>query len=169
MWMHDPTGIYFVKSGYNTLKIWQTQQTNYPSTSSVETLIWKKIWSLHTIPRHKVLLWRILNNSLPVRSALSKRGIQCYPLCPRCHSKIETITHLFMTCPISKRVWFGSNLSINFDNFPNPNFTNWLCEAILHKDECIIIQIAAIICNLWHARNLSIFEDQMILEMDIIQ
>lgn len=124
MWMHDPTGIYSVKSGYNTLRTWQTQQINNTSTSSDETLIWKKIWSLHTIPRHKVLLWRILNDSLPVRSSLRKRGIQCYPLCPRCHSKTETITHLFMSCPLSKRVWFGSNLCINFDNLPNPNFIN---------------------------------------------
>jgi hypothetical protein len=40
--------------------------------------------------RHQTLLWRILNEALPVRSELIKRGIHCSMICPRCYAKIET-------------------------------------------------------------------------------
>lgn len=99
MWMYDSTGIYTVKSGYRAIKEWKTQATATPSTSNNINPIWKKVQSLHTIPRHKSLLWRVLNNSLPVRNELSKRGNHCTMLCPRCNIKVETNTHVFMSCP----------------------------------------------------------------------
>jgi hypothetical protein len=74
-----------------------------------------------------------------------------------------------MTCPYSCKVWFGSRLSLNITNIPNPDFREWLYETILNKDEQIIIQTATIIYNLWHARNLSIFEGIMLPEDTIIQ
>jgi len=135
MWMQEPNGLYSVKSGYRAIKQWQTNNNHHPSTSYADNPIWKKkkkIWSLHTIPRHKTLLWRILHNSLPVRSEFSKRGIHCYNLCPRCHSKMETLTHIFLTCPNSCKVWFGSSLSLNFSNIPNPDFREWLYDTILN-------------------------------------
>lgn len=74
-----------------------------------------------------------------------------------------------MTCSKSSKVWFGSNLSLNFSNLPNPDFREWLHDTIVHKDEQTIFQTAAIIYNLWHARNISIFEDIFIPEEVILQ
>lgn len=169
MWMYELNGIYSVKSGYQAIRSWQIQQKhNTTPNCSSETTVWKKLWKLHTIPRHKVILWRILHNSLPVRSELNKRGIHCSILCPRCNSKMETITHTFMTCPNILRTWFGSSLTIKFPDQPNPNFVNWLFDFILHEDEQIIIQTAAIIYSIWFSRNLSIFENKTLPEEDII-
>jgi hypothetical protein len=169
MWMYESNGIYSVKSGYQAIKSWQAQQnhTSIPNCSS-ETKVWKKLWALRTIPRHKVMLWRILHKSLPVRSELNKRGVPCSILCPRCNSKMETITHSFMTCPNIHRTWFGSSLTIKFLDQPNPNFIDWLFDFILHEDEQIIIQIAAITYSIWFSRNLSIFENKTLPEEDII-
>jgi hypothetical protein len=74
MWMHEQNGNYSVKSGYKAIREWQNQNSPVPSTSNSAASVWKKIWTLHTIPRHKNLLWRILNHSIPVRAELSKRG-----------------------------------------------------------------------------------------------
>jgi hypothetical protein len=110
----------------------------------------------------------ILQTTLPVRSELSKRGHPCSILCPRCNSKLETTTHTFMTCPNSLKVWFGSSLNINFQDQINPNFENWLYDILTHKDDNLIIQVAAITYSIWFARNLSVFEERIVPEDEII-
>jgi 5-carboxymethyl-2-hydroxymuconate isomerase len=121
------------------------------------------------MPRHKMLLWRIINNSLPVRAELNERGVQCPILCPRCNSKVETTTHLFMHCPNSEKVWFGSQLAIRMPNIPNHSFSDWLTKMIMLQEDNIIVQIAALTDSFWHARNQAIFEDTLFPESQIIQ
>jgi len=168
MWMYESNGIYSVKSGYKAIKGWQNQNTQPFHSSSTETMVWKKVWALHTIPRHKIILWRILQNSLPVRSELNKRGIQCSTLCPRCNAKIETITHTFMQCPKVFRIWFGSSLTIKFPEQSNLIFTDWLFDFIIHNDESALINIATILYNIWFARNIHIYEEKDTPEDEII-
>lgn len=168
MWMYAIDGIYSVKSRYKAIKEWQTQSKTPSATSSSKSTVWKKIWALNTISRHKVMIWSILQNSLPVRSELNKGGIPCSILCPICNFRVETITHAFMTCPDINITWFGSRLTIKFSDCPNPNFVNWLFDFILHNKESTIIEIGAIIYSIWHARNLSIYENQWIHEEKII-
>jgi len=103
MWMFEPDGQYVVKSGYRALQFWKNIDQLQPSTSSTSTKVWDKIWKIHSIPRHKIILWRVLNNALPVRYELIKRRIRASLLCPRCNSKIETLTHTFMTCHMVSR------------------------------------------------------------------
>jgi hypothetical protein len=113
-------------------------------------------------------MWRILHNSLPVRTELNKKGVRCSILCPRCNSKTESITHIFMQCPKVARIWFGSSLTIKFPDQPNPNFIDWLYEFIIYNDESALISIASILYNIWHARNIKVYEDKDLLEEDII-
>ncbi|PNX76406.1 hypothetical protein L195_g032353, partial [Trifolium pratense] len=63
---------------------------------------WKKLWSMATIPRHKALIWRIIQQAIPVRSALSKRGVQCLILCPSlAHLNAEDMSYVAaVTCEI---------------------------------------------------------------------
>jgi hypothetical protein len=168
MWPHTPEGVYTVRSGYNILKHWQDSLHNGPTNTNPHNLVWKRLWTLPTIPRHKALLWRILNKAIPVRSALNSRGIQCSILCPRCLQGEETISHLFMSCERTKKVWFGSNLGIMF----NPShrcFIDWLyyCFSALKEED--LCYLASIIYGNWFARNLQVFEnfdtnDQSILD-----
>ncbi|PNX93933.1 hypothetical protein L195_g017757 [Trifolium pratense] len=94
VWPYTKEGVY---TGYNVLKHWQDSTTTSTATNSYNP-IWKRIWTLPTIPRHKAHLWRIYQQALPVRSVLNKRGIQCIILSPRCLRKEETINHVFMEC-----------------------------------------------------------------------
>lgn len=115
--------------------------------------VWKKVWSLDTIPRHKILLWRIINKALLVKSALISRGIMCSMLCPRCEAGIETIDHLFLSCDLSKRELFDSHLGINFQTNNIIDFAEWLTDFISCQDKATIIDLAAILYSIWHTRN----------------
>jgi hypothetical protein len=70
MWIGDQHGTYTVKSGYQVLQNWNKINSENPSTSDSKSPIWKKLWDFHTIPRHKMLLWRILNKALPLKNEL---------------------------------------------------------------------------------------------------
>lgn len=107
-------GVYSVKSGYQAIQLWKAHREQEASNSELMDTIWKKVWDLDTIPRHRVLLWRIINKALPFRSNLHKRGINCSILCPRCEYGIETLDHMFIHCDQTKREMFGSQLGINF-------------------------------------------------------
>jgi hypothetical protein len=151
MWMFETDGVYTVKSGYQAIQQWKAISNSTPSTSTNDKQLWKKLWSLHTIPRHKTLLWRILNNALPIRSELGKRGILCTPLCPRCNNKIETIDHVFRTCSQISKTWFGSQLNLKILEHPITNFSDWLRHSIMHLKEDTMVQIAALTYTIWHA------------------
>jgi len=93
----------------------------------------EKIWNLDTIPRHQTFLWRMMNNSLPVRDELIKRGINCSMICLRCNRSIETINHIMMQC-IKAKIWFGCKLNINLgDN--TLDFKDWVNFMINNLDK----------------------------------
>lgn len=99
MWMHNDTSEYTVKTGYFAQQVWKTQQDQGASNRSDMDTIWKKLWGLDTIPRHRVLLWRISNKALPVRDELHKRGLTslCFVLDVRKELKPLTIFFLSVT------------------------------------------------------------------------
>jgi hypothetical protein len=84
MWPHTKDGEYSVKSGYNLLCQWNNATLPSSAHLNNQDKAWQILWSLNTIPRHKVLLWRIIQGAVPVRSEHSKRGVPCNILCPRC-------------------------------------------------------------------------------------
>jgi hypothetical protein len=154
---HSKEGNYTVKSGYNLLKHWQKSTSPNSSSYNSQNNIWKKLWNLHTIPRHKMLLWRIIQRAIPVRSNLNKRGVPCNTLCPRCLLKEETIEHVFMHCQHASKIWFGSKLGIKFDH-SHTNFPEWLTYAINSLKNEDLIYMAAVVYGIWYARNPQIFE-----------
>jgi hypothetical protein len=98
---------------------------------------------MNTIPRHQVIFWRIIKGVLLVRSELPKRGIMCNTICSRCQQKEKTIYHIFLSCPIAIKSWFGSVLSITFSNIPDIQFRDWLFQTIPSIDYITLSQIAA--------------------------
>jgi hypothetical protein len=75
-----------------------------------------------------------------------------------------------MTWPKVSRIWFGSSLTIKFPDISNPNFIDWLFDFILDNEETVLINIniAAILYNIWFARNLHIFEEKDVPEEETI-
>jgi hypothetical protein len=75
MWPHFKQGTYTVKSGYNLLNQWKEAEGPGSANGNSDNDLWKKLWTLHTIPRHKVFLWRVLQGAIPVKSKLNFRGV----------------------------------------------------------------------------------------------
>jgi len=131
---HD--GIYSVKSGYHAIKQWEEQSRSNPeSSSSTNDTAWQKLWNQNIPPKYAQLVWRILNNGLPVKANLVKRGVRSDPMCPRCGDNFETIYHAFMECDWSKHAWFASSLNLNFSNISQINFIDWLRDNLRNKDQ----------------------------------
>jgi hypothetical protein len=156
MWPHSKNGIYSVKTGYNILKHWKDTEEPNSTHGNPNNTLWKKLWMLQTIPRHKMMLWRIMHEAIPVKSALNNRGIQCQTLCPRCFQQEETIDHIFMKCHHATRIWFGSKLGVNFNNC-SLSFREWLNHAINTLNDEDLSYVAALIYGIWLARNQEVF------------
>ncbi|KAK2395425.1 hypothetical protein QL285_057163 [Trifolium repens] len=169
MWMHSRDGNYSVKTGYQALSRWRERRKEGPSDTTYQNKIWSRIWKIHTIPRHQTLLWRILNDTVPVRCELFKKGVHCSIICPRCNLREETITHTFGECSRITKVWFGSKLNINLSQGSSLSFKDWLRYAISNiQDDYTISYIASIIYNIWQARNQHIYDGIDVNEEDII-
>lgn len=72
MWPISDSGIYSVKSGYQALQTWKNNLVQGTSNQGPMEQVWKKVWGIKTIPRHKSFLWRLLHNALLVRDELHK-------------------------------------------------------------------------------------------------
>jgi hypothetical protein len=153
MWPHAKDGCYSVKSGYNLLCQWHNATLPSSAQNNNQDKAWKNLWSLNTIPRHKFLLWRIIQRVVPVRSELGKRGVPCNILCPRCLLKEETLDHIFMKCQHAAKIWFGSKLGILFDHI-HINISEWIIYALNNLNEEDLIYMVAIVYGIWYARNL---------------
>ncbi|GAU40964.1 hypothetical protein TSUD_187210 [Trifolium subterraneum] len=167
-WDGTIDGNYTVKSGYHAIMEWgQYSDVNKASSSNKLEEIWTMIWKLNVPPKHNHLMWRILNNVIPVKGNIFKKGIQCDPLCPRCSNTMETSSHVFLECEWVKQVWFASPLTINLNTNQFPNFFEWLQHMFKYADKESREVIVAITYGIWHARNAAIFQDKFFSPNDV--
>ncbi|PNX55458.1 ribonuclease H [Trifolium pratense] len=132
--------------------------------------IWKHLWKLKIHPKHTNLIWRILNQALPVRDRLNTRGIRCDPICPRCNKALETTDHVFKQCDWAQAIWFGSPMSINFQSMePTISFMDWISNVILNEETECVANIIAITYSIWRARNLLVFQEKDLPVMNVVQ
>lgn len=103
MWMYDKSGNYTVKSGYATIQSWKKRDDKEPSTSSNNDVLWNKLWHTHTIPRHRMLLWLVINNSPSLRVELNKKGVHCSILCPYVNIRSKLLHTYSCSVPILKK------------------------------------------------------------------
>lgn len=80
--------------------------------------LWKTVWKTKgTIPRVRLFFWKILQDALPVSSALAK-WIQGIPArCKLCGEAQEDAVHLLFHCPHARATWFQSVLGLRTEQF----------------------------------------------------
>lgn len=69
------------------------------------TPLWDKIWKLKVPGKIKHFLWKALNNSLPTKLNIIKKGIDAIPLCPNCHKCVESVDHTLFSCSHASEIW----------------------------------------------------------------
>ncbi|KAJ1391634.1 Ribonuclease H-like superfamily [Sesbania bispinosa] len=107
-------------------------------------------------------MWRFLQGTLPVRSNLIRRGINCDTRCIWCGDNSETDDHLFRDCPRAVSTWAQSSLKLQVQSLPIGPFRNWFHDHILCCDVERERLFVAICYGQWFARNKRIFEDREI-------
>jgi len=70
---------------------------------------------------------------------------------------------------MDQKVWFGSNLGIKFPETPTIQFQEWITSTILDMNGQVSAQVVSIAYTIWHARNISIHENQDLPEEEIIK
>lgn len=109
-WDHNKSGDYSVRSGY-----WLASKTSNPEilreATNLPSLNGLKahIWSIHTVPKIKMFLWRASCDALPVANLILARGMDTDTRCQICGLEGESINHVFFTCSIARQVWALSN------------------------------------------------------------
>lgn len=72
IWSRDRSGNYSVRSGYHFRHSFTSRGlTHDPNTShQVNPSVWTWIWKVNTLPKIKIFLWRLVNNSLATKDNL---------------------------------------------------------------------------------------------------
>lgn len=126
VWLPDPPGLYSAKSGYR--KIFEEKLIGQPDQFDWKNLVWR----LQVPPKIQHFLWRVLHNAIPVGSLLAIRGIQSALNCKRC-GELETILHLFTSCPFAVQFWSKVPLAkIITDPASLAVFSDWF-SAQVHR------------------------------------
>lgn len=90
-----PNRCFTVRSCYQQL----TNQHHSPNSRH------KWIWKLKIPPKIKTFLWLCSHGKIPIHQYLYSLGISSEPYCAFCHTKVETLHHLFITCPNATQCW----------------------------------------------------------------
>lgn len=123
----------------------------------------KSLWKLKCPKKARLFFWCVLKQKIPTWDVLQARFKQGPGRCPLCKDDSETIHHLFLGCPFTKRVWKEvSNLL--------KKQLRWEGESVLaiweqwwnHSSEGNLINLPPIVCwGVWLARNRSLFKDNI--------
>jgi hypothetical protein len=178
-WIANPKGVFSVKSVYK-LHLSHTWPCNP---------CWKALWKCKLHERLKTLIWRIGCNALPTNLNIFSRLSKGSPLCPLCGVEVESISHLFFKCEVTRIFWFGISWGIRADllpvasemdvvklvvNPPVPPSTSLNPRSISIQSS---VQFALILEAIWNYRNRYVHSNNLesplvsikILELKIIE
>lgn len=104
VWKPDPLRGFSVKSAYSTF---------YNSANTIlldldAERIFHKLWQCSVPSKILVFAWRLLQDRLPTREALLKRGVISgthNDSCVFCFIQRESCSHLFFSCQFSYAIW----------------------------------------------------------------
>ncbi|GJX92388.1 RNA-directed DNA polymerase, eukaryota, nucleotide-binding alpha-beta plait domain protein [Tanacetum coccineum] len=85
-------------------------------------------WSLEVVPiKVNIHAWKVKLDILPTRLNISKRGMDIESiLCPLCEKNVESSSHIFFTCPISREIFRKVLLWWEIDVVMVSSYDEWL-------------------------------------------
>jgi len=172
-WAGTNNGLYTVKSGYErssreTFKNLFKEADVYPSVNP----LFDKVWSLETVPKIKVFMWKALKGALAVEDRLRSRGIRTADGCLFCKEKIETINHLLFQCPFARQVWALSLIQAPATGFGTSIFSN-INHVIQNSQNFGIPRHMRtvspwLLWEIWKTRNKTLFQGTGLTSSEIV-
>jgi hypothetical protein len=122
--------------------------------------IYKTVWKSRCIPRIKFFIWLILVDRLNTKEMLQRRHFQVQDgtTCVMCsNGDIETIEHLFFSCPFAESCWDKIGVQWN----QALHLHDRLAEARnVHNIPCFTEMAMTAAWELWKVRNDKVFQRQ---------
>jgi hypothetical protein len=91
----------------------------------------------------KMFLWRALNNRLPTRSNLRRRGMVQNCMCPLCGLEEENVAHVLWNCPVASNVWGCGSAKFQKRCCGETNFFS-IFEDIIKRYDRLDVEVFAV-------------------------
>lgn len=152
IWRYTKTGHFSVKSAYNAaVEKYSMLNINMDGPSLVPKG-WKRMWTMKTIPKVCLFVWRICSNSLPTKDNLCRRGSIVDPMCGLCGEEVETIDHLLMQCPRVVPVWYVSMARLDMSTLGHNSFKEFLWAYMDSHPLEFVSLLAYLAWEIWQHR-----------------
>ena len=156
--------------------VWELDKSGTFSVASVRRLIddtmihsseIKTRWNNLVPIKVNIHAWRVLNNSLPTRFNISRRGILIDSIiCPNCDVGVETTGHSFFSCSMVRDInyliarWWNINI-VDFDCYDD--WSTWIDSTCLSIKSKKTVEAVFYISwwLLWWYRNSKIFKEKI--------
>lgn len=151
-WKLEGDGSFSIASAY------KSQFSALPSPS----YSWNWIWELPCPSKQRLLIFRVIHNSLPTKSLLCNRSLMNNSTCFRCNLQDETLLHALRDCDSSKGLWLELNSMAVTSDFFALDLHSWLsvnCKSriVFLNIPWKIIFVYAVWLS-WFWRNSSLFD-----------
>jgi hypothetical protein len=145
-----------------------SEQLNRWWHSNDMPLVWKArwllLWAADIALKGRTFLWRVLANGL-FTGARANKIIPGSGICMYCNQELETITHLFFTCPYAQEVWqhtarfYGAPLHNNLVS-SSQSFIELLDQCLGSKavDTARILILYETVYMIWQKCNKQLFQ-----------
>uniref|UniRef100_A0A803LRA3 Reverse transcriptase zinc-binding domain-containing protein n=1 Tax=Chenopodium quinoa TaxID=63459 RepID=A0A803LRA3_CHEQI len=102
-WHFTKNGEFSVRSAYH-VELKASLESRASSSGAENSTVWNRLWKANIPPKIKLFGWRVLHESIAVRSSLSMRGMSVDSTCPCCGTEPETILHSLFLCQEARLV-----------------------------------------------------------------
>lgn len=131
------------------------------SSSNIMQKVWDKLWRLCTPSKIKHFCWKALNEILPTKCNLAKRGLDVPLSCPICMNSIESTDHILFDCYRAREIWSQvCGKTFLDEDFNNSLGDRWLkISENTSKEE---LELVTVTCwSIWMDRNKKIHEEDI--------
>ena len=124
------------------------------------------IWKIDILPKIIIFLWLCFHSSVPVKSILVARGINCDGKCPICRSHDESIIHLLRDCELTHKYWRSIEVPPECVNTFTRSLEGWLhsnsVNFVLHRSGIPWSTVYLFtIWAVWKNRNKIVFDNSI--------
>ncbi|KAF4398476.1 hypothetical protein G4B88_025455 [Cannabis sativa] len=149
IWKDNLNGEFFIKSTYCV-----DQNLRFGHTRN----IWKWLWNGKVYPRLAVLLWRILNEAIPIRS---KFPFSLDNECLLCGVDVETCLYVFRDRSMAKALWLLEEFLIFNERIPGTSVLRVCKKPCLSfpLGELVLLVnfMGCLYSKIWNIRNSLVF------------
>ncbi|XP_062110392.1 uncharacterized protein LOC133822162 [Humulus lupulus] len=135
----------------------------YNSSLNQQLVAYKNVvWCQTILPKHRFLLWMVVNSYLLTRDNLAKSNILLNSsYCPVCEDQLESHHHFLFECCLSKRVFSCIFSWLGFQAWAT-KYLDWTVRLSVGKNDSLSIilnmVLAAVVYHIWRNRNRCIFD-----------